>query len=899
MVTGANIESILDEIEFCLRERENIGLSGSEKGILRVLAQNPSTRYANIAEALSEYRPYSKGHIRNIGCRLWQRLSDLMGKKINKRNVVDQLRIWHKQQQLQTSNRLIGRDHDIQELLRQLRARYQIVCVTGMPRVGKSAVVGATVRLISSNSTMVDLDEFTICWFDASTFPTVSSLYQGTCQRLNKTVTEDDNADCVFKLMDLLRRNHLLLVIDNADSLYASQKKAGTFSYSTEYERFLCELAKDPILPSCLVWVSRVQPFCLDPRPATVQEYPVRSLDPDHAIVLLQQEGVEAKSADDYTTLVNFCDSNPGLLLTAARKLQKSFDGRASAFIKYPLQVSNNEDDHWRQAIREISEPERLLLVWLLIRPLKYEEITRLQIPGMGARDCIQGFESLQKRGFVKSDNAGIFQVRPTFLEHVLAEYLVDRIANALLAEKALSHIQHHPLIYPRGQEWRRQWQRIHLLEPLREKIQEQYWHQEAKVTWVQELLAQLRSQPDEHPSSLHTTSEVDYAAGILLTLATTLQLPLASLDFTGLTIRYADLQGAALSGFNASQCHFQETVFPLSLQTPVVAAMSAEGDMVAVGDANGQVFCWKKVADQFRLHQYTCLKPPPGELLGITAIAMYKGDVLVIAMRKRVYRWWTTEENTPKYLWEAEEPIQCLAHGADYIAAGLTNGGIDLFYLMNQNSYCLPTAHTHAISALTFDPRGISLGSIGFGDRVLQWDLLAEPQPSFYDEGPGIEARTFLTIRWTSDGLICAGIRNGHPWVKRGNKHFQDLPSSSMIRSLILNPNGSFLAGLNERGDLSLWDHHSALVCNIQLQNKILTPIALSNCGRHLMTRDQGNQPGQISRIQLWDTQSSRLTWVVSLVEGAWDSLKLEGTQGISAAESAYLLADLNKDPD
>lgn len=880
MTQGDEFEVILLAITQALHDQHQIELTSAEQHLLAGLWQQPSATYSEIAAVLSDrgIRKINGPSLRNVGSKLYRNLSILTGVKLDKRSLIERLQQWFQHYQAQDSLDLVGRLEDITRLTQHIEnGAYRVICVVGVPRIGKTDLVQAAITILRQQAIANHTVAYTPRWIEAENAQTVEHLYHEVHQQLHASrPSETGIENAIAALMNELRRQPMLLIVNDADILYDPLETAGVLREGSGYQRLLRYMVNDPTLEGRLIWVSRVPPRPLEMTRNTLCKHELPPLTNDEAIALLNRHQLLESDSVARQHLIEFCGANPGLLLEAAFKVRDTCSGEVSKYVANPQQYLGPEGEHWRQAIATLSEAEQVLLAWLLLKPWSYEAIMDLVIPQVSSTQRVQALESLRKRGFLQ-ENDNRYHLDPPFLQYLAAAELAAMVSQLILERQSLERLR-YPIILPLAAAWRRQWHRQYILEPLSQHIRDHsaYWNQAAQQRLIEDLVSELQSQAQQSEPS-----DYGYALGILLSLAAFLKLPLTGLALAQSVIRYADLRAADLSGLSIDQCQFYETDFPVCLSGKLVADMSADGTAIAVGDGDGRVGYWIKAGESYRLQKYHRFRNLPGHSVAIQAISIHPYDVVVVAVGTTIYRWWTGGDAAPMPQLEVDCAVRCLAQNDDYIAVGLQDGGICVHDRITPfTGHC--RTHTGPISVLTFDADGFELASIGHGNRLLCWDLETEPMPAIQDNLPS-SGRILYAARWYDGELIVAGTKDGAPTVKRGEAAWMTLQSMQSIGKLAFSSDGSFLAGLDRQGRFYLWNHDLEEVRHLHMLKNCPDQISISNDGSQLLTI---NRQQTATQIQLWCVDSGRLVWDLSASQQMISALTLTEIKGIAEAE-------------
>ena len=886
MTRGDEFEVILEAVVRRLRESNNIELTQMEQHLLEYFLRRPNLTYLEIADDLRQrqIRNVKAGYLRNVGSKLRQTLSALTGINVEKRNLADQLRHWHSRFQIQESSNLVGQSESVARLLHHLKNdAYRVICVTGMPRIGKTDLMNTVISVLRRPNRSTDPTRYNFQWIEAQDVPTIKHLIETLLQRLHGSRQRVNSLEeAMAALINEFRRQPLLIILHDADILYAPQQTAGILPESNGYHRLLRQLINDPTLEGRLVWVSRVSPRQMELARSTYCRHQVSSLSAEQGNALLDHRNLLRNAREGRQRLIEFCGGNPGLLLKAAYRVQDSCREQISLFMADPLRfLGQEETEHWQREIMLLSEAEKILVIWFMLCPWSHEALTALVIPNMSEAQRVQAIGSLKKRGFLMEQD-GQNHLHPPYFQYVVATWLVQTVSQKLLEKQDLASLR-YPLTLPLAATWRRQWYRQYLLEPLAREIQGKHWNRATQRTLFAELLEMMQTQTDDRQP------DYSYAIGGLLTLFVTLQLPFKGFTLNSVAIRHADLQTANLTQMQIINCQFYDTAFPVYLSGTLVAEMSADGQAIAIGDSEGRVGYWVRSGDSFRLDKYHHFRSLPDKSIAIQAISVDQRDVLVVAVDQSIYRWWTSSNTLPSPQMEVESPVRCLAQRDDYIAAGLQDGSIKFYdRTLNVDKYC--NAHAGAVNFLAFDAEGFELTSVVNSNRALRWSLMTKPLPVIQDTLSS-EGRILWAVRWRDEHLILAGTMDGRPAIKQGEASWRNLSNGEDIDKLVFSRTGHFLAGIDGEGVLYLWDQTFQMVHQVALPESRPEKIGISDDGLTLLTVIPQHRDNQMNIcIQIWDIQTGRLIWQMTASNQYISGLVLENIEGLSPAESSHL---------
>lgn len=408
---------------------------------------------------------YELGYIRDVGCKLWQSLSKVFGKKVTKNNfhgvlkqryaaihkkwqICDQCSL-HEQEELQiqpimpqvltglanTANRyqdwgeaidvsiFYGRTAELSKLGRWLvQDRCRLVAILGMGGIGKTALV---VKLTQQ----VQHDFEYIIWRSLRNAPPIkdflrdSILFLARQQHLSLPETEDSLLSC---LMGFLRQHRCLLVLDNTESILRRCERAGRYCHNYEgYGHLLRRIGDEPH-QSCLVLTSREKPIGIAAKEGN--RLPVRSLlitglESDAATEILHAKGL-VPSEEEMQSLVKYYAGNPLALKIAATTIQTLFSGDVSKFLAQGMGIFGDIWELIEQQFSRLSTLEKQVMYWLATNR-EYVTLSNLLEgvePKLSHRELLEALESLQRRSLIGRELGSLTQ------QSVIVEYMNEQL---------------------------------------------------------------------------------------------------------------------------------------------------------------------------------------------------------------------------------------------------------------------------------------------------------------------------------------------------------------------------------------------------------------------------------------------------------------------------------------
>jgi WD40 repeat protein len=889
-----SIEAIVSAVAEGLRSGNYRELTGAQRTVLTFCLQN---RRRMTYQRMATESSYTNNALRDAGSDLFQELTRLIGRRVQKNTCNQLIRDWYERTTELANTRLHGRDGDLQVLLDAVRVQAKrVICVYGPPRIGKTYLVRLLCQHLQDNGDG-NGDFVRVLPYEAANVPTVEVLYQQVLDDLGETPPAGLTS-AQAGLTRLLRHHRFFLQLNNTDGLHDREALDGRFQPESQgYEDWLSSILDREDLQGCVILIGRMLPRCLNDTQINLCRHRLAPLDEQTAITLFRQKVL---AHHDYPPealghLIRFCGHNPGILAAVADKLNNA-GFRLRDFFNDIFAEPHGTDALWENYLQQLTPKENRLLGWLLLYPyIKirqnatawYAHDQRLPMDASVVLSC------LRNRWLITFDDQHHPVLRSDWIRHFVAKHVMEDLARAF-GQGELDQINLYPLTVPQAPLWYRQWQERWLLSPLDSRLRDadqtrDTWSKLHRVGRINEFLRQALALEDPGLKE-------GYLAGNLLNIAVVLALPFTELRLAGVTIRNADLWSISLNGFRVRHCRFVDCVLPVHLHGQLVAAMSPSGLAIAVGDAEGRICCWQRQEDGFTLYRFTRILDGAGAPLAISKLSFGNATMLGIVAHRQVYRWWLGEENDPEWLMTIPAAATSLASCDDeYVAVGLENGDIRVKQDLVDEPFSLKVqageyqrGHSGRVKTLTVnpDPDSGQLLSIGYGDRILSWNIWApdaEPE-EFHPQATIYNALAFRPDGWVAS--IFLGARN---YLRLGDGSLRELPYEEPLGKFCFSPNGNFFAVRKTHGievrSLDLKMHQTIP------NERDLDYMLVSNDGHWLLTIAT-DYP---HTVQVWDTQSQKLCWELSAEQKHTNppdfqpDILLEACEGLSPIEQAF----------
>ncbi len=497
------------------------------------------------------------------------------------------------------------------------------------------------------------------------------------------------------------------------------------------------------------------------------------------------------------------------MLKIVAATVRDLFGGDIAAFLREGPGTLSTLRQLLEQQFARLVPLEQEIMYWLSIESeLVALETLRADLPqALSSKEVLSALHALRRRCLIERGERGaMFTLQAEVMEYV-GERLVEQVCEEI-SKASPELLLSHALMKAESNDAVRESQARMLIQPVLSRLLLYLGSEQEVEQQLQRLVRLLQERP---------VTTQGYGGGNLVNLLASLKGHLKQLDFSGLAIRQASLQGREAQDANFSGASFRETVFMEPIESIASMALSPDGRYLAVGSFSGQIRVW-------------CL-----------------------AERKALLSW----QGHSRMVWAlafspATPPL---------LASGGYDCEVKLWELPGEDApgaECLGvlSGHERWVRALAFSPDGTLLASAGDdetirlwamregrcqqrilrGHRGMIWSIAFSPDSTLLISGALDE-----TVRvWDAGNGRCLDVLHGH---------------SKLVMGLAFRPSGDVFASGDENGQLKLWETASRrCLTSFQLRTTKAASLAFNAEGTLLAV---GSQEGEVEVWRLADKSS------------------------------------------
>ncbi|OUL28577.1 NB-ARC domain-containing protein [Nostoc sp. 106C] len=666
----------------------------------------------------------------------------------------------------------------------------RLITLIGLGGIGKTALSVKLAQLLQT--------EFNyLIWRSLRNAPPIHELLNDLIKFLSNQETNlPENLDSKIScLIQYLRAERCLLVLDNVESILSSDKRAGGYRQGYEGYGHLIRCLGETNHQSCLLLTSREKP-----RGIRIKEgikSPIRSLRLSgltgrEAEKVLAEKGFNI-SEKQCQSLVDLYAGNPLALKIVGTTIHELFDGNITQFLEQGTIVFGDISDLLDQQFHRLSTLEQQVMYWLAINRewVSFRELQADIIPAVSLKDLLETLESLQLRSLIEK-NSGDFTQQPVVMEYVI-DYFMEQICQEIQIEE-IELFDKCALIKATAKDYVRNAQVRLILKPIAEQLLNLFGTPENVANSLNQILSKLKSGTPRKPG---------YAAGNILNLLWQLQINLSGYDFSNLTVWQAYLQDMNLHRVNFTNANLSKSALTRTLGGVLSATFSPDGKLLATS-IDREICLWS-VANIQQIITYI------SHTNWVQSLAFSPdGQILASGSNDQTVRLWNVHTGQClKTLRGHKSWVQSLAFSPDgqILASGSNDQTVRLWCVDTGECLRSLSGHRNRVIFTTFTPNGQTLITGSEDQTVRLWDVNTGACLRVLE----IPINWVLSIALSPDGQTLATGSDRTTvkfWDIATGECISTLPDyDSYVWTVTFSPDGKTLVTGSEDKTVKIWD--------------------------------------------------------------------------------------------
>lgn len=235
-----------------------------------------------------------------------------------------------------------------------------------------------------------------------------------------QTDLPDRTSERITLLMDYLKRQRCLLVLDNVETILRGEHPAGAYREGYEGYGDLIRRVGEQAHQSVLLLTSREIPDGYERLDGAVaRTLPLAGVSRSEGQVILHDKALTGSEAD-WNTLVARYSGNPLALKLTSEFIREAYGGAIADFLKEGESILGEVRNVLDQQFARLSAFEQELMYWLAIErePVSTDDLRETLLVPQSRRVVVEAVVNLRRRSLIERSKAGLT------LQNVVMEYV-------------------------------------------------------------------------------------------------------------------------------------------------------------------------------------------------------------------------------------------------------------------------------------------------------------------------------------------------------------------------------------------------------------------------------------------------------------------------------------------
>jgi WD40 repeat protein len=687
----------------------------------------------------------------------------------------------------------VGRTQELQVLTAWLlEERCRLIAILGMGGMGKTTL---SIKLAQQVASEFDC----VIWKSLRDAPPVEEIVTDLIEFLSAGRETAVNLPTglgkkISRLMDYLRSERCLILLDNTESLMDDNHRAG--KYGAQYAGYgeLIKRIGATSHNSCLILTSREKPqelAVLEGDISPVRSWQLKGLKEGHEIIKVK--GLLG-STPELNNLSDRYGGNPLALKVVAATIKDLFGGNITEFLHQEKSVFGDIRDLLDQQFERLSDLEQQIMYWIAIsrEPVSLARIQENFVFQVDPIMLVEAIDSLSRRSLIENSEA-LFTQQPVVMEY-LASRLVEKVSQEIIHLKP-QLLRNYALIKATAKDYIRENQIRLVLQPVINQLLATFRNKQEIATRLGQILRLF-----QETSPL----EESYGAGNIINLLCQMKIDLTDYDFSHLCVWQADLRQTKLHQVNFSHANLAKSLFAENFGGVWSVAFSPDGAYLAAGDTKGNILL-RRMADGQPMRIFT------GHHAWVVSLAFSPdGKILASASCDCTAKLWDLASGQCLHsLEEHQQEVWSVTFSPDgkTLASGCDDGKARIWNVATGECLQIFQGHLSEVLSVAFSLDGQKLIS-GSQDRTIRlWNIkLGVSEQIFAGHEDGVRS-----ISLSPDGQILASASSDRTirlWNLQSGKCLQVLQGhSTVVLSVAFSPHHNLLASSSIGHKVRLWD--------------------------------------------------------------------------------------------